>query len=156
MIYIEPLTQEYHEHEDGYGADTLVRRTSRYSCSPARARNSNSVVVSAYRGGSEPYGIYLDEGVCGQVGEVRLVEPDGDCCSFTDLQVADAFRGKGYGKAALRCVLEKFRRDGKYRRVRIHVNASNEAALNLYERSGFYATGFADLDHTLVVMERRI
>jgi ribosomal protein S18 acetylase RimI-like enzyme len=53
-----------------------------------------------------------------------------------DLLVDEQFRGRGYGKEALRLVDEKARQLG-LRQIGLHVFAENKVALGLYEKAGY-------------------
>lgn len=67
--------------------------------------------------------------------------PDMECYDFSQLFIDERYQGKGYGKAAIKAVLDEMRKDGRYRKVDLCYIEGNEAAKQLYE--GF---GFAEID----------
>jgi ribosomal protein S18 acetylase RimI-like enzyme len=56
-----------------------------------------------------------------------------------DIEVDEAFRGRGYGRAAL-LALEPLARELGYDTVGLHVFGDNEVARNLYRTSGYVET----------------
>lgn len=66
------------------------------------------------------------------------------------LMIAEGYRGKGYGKAALLAILEEAKaRD--FSRIKLSTNPENVKAIKLYERVGFRATGETDDDEAVYV-----
>lgn len=61
-------------------------------------------------------------------------EVGGLCLFIEEIYVLEPFQGKGYGKQALRALMEKF---PKVKRVRLEVTPSNEGAKKLYASLGF-------------------
>lgn len=70
--------------------------------------------------------------------EYGVTDP-GDCSLF-GMWVDPAFRGTGVARALVDAVVAQARADGK-RRLVLHVVGDNAAAIALYEREGFVATG---------------
>ena len=91
------------------------------------------------------YGIANDEQIVG----VALVREFTDEPVGYDLQqfMIDArFQGKGYGKEALRLILDKLKEEGKYQTVEVCVKKQATAALRVYEKVGFVDSGYVDSD----------
>ena len=60
---------------------------------------------------------------------------------FTNLLIHRDHQRKHYGENAVARVLEEFRRDGRYDRVKLHVAPGNAGAIALYEKVGFRCLG---------------
>ncbi len=63
-----------------------------------------------------------------------------ECYDFSQLFIDERYQGKGYGKAAVKAVLDAMRQDGRYRKVDLCYIEGNEAAKKLYESFGFVET----------------
>ena len=96
---------------------------------------------------------------CG--GRVYLIENDGTAVGlalvreFTeepfgyDLQqfmIDGRFQNRGYGSQALKLILDALRKEGKYDHVEVCVKKEDTDAIRLYERCGFYDSGYLDED----------
>ena len=96
---------------------------------------------------------------CG--GRVFLIENDGIAVGlalvreFTeepfgyDLQqfmIDGRFQNRGYGSQALKLILDELRKEGKYDHVEVCVKKEDTDAIRLYERCGFYDSGYLDED----------
>jgi RimJ/RimL family protein N-acetyltransferase len=86
------------------------------------------------------YSILDQEGatVVGMIwfGVFQRVQPLG---YILDFKIDEAFRGQGYGTAALRATEDKIRAL-EIKRVALHVFGHNHAARALYEKMGYHAT----------------
>jgi ribosomal protein S18 acetylase RimI-like enzyme len=60
-------------------------------------------------------------------------------CFIWDIEVVEAARGHGYGRAAL-AALEPIARDLGYDAIGLHVFGDNEIARGLYRSSGYVET----------------
>lgn len=76
--------------------------------------------------------------------------PDLEAYNFSQLFIDERYQGRGYGKAAVRLVLEAMKQDGTYRKVVIFYIEGNDAAKNLYAQFGFVET---DRDGDEIIME---
>lgn len=76
--------------------------------------------------------------------------PELDCYDFSQLFIDERYQGRGYGKEAVKLVLDDMRRDGKYSKVALCYIEGNNAAKVLYERFGFVET---DRDEDEIIME---
>lgn len=66
--------------------------------------------------------------------------PDMGCYDFSQLFIDERYQGKGYGKEAVKMVLDVLKADGKYNKVVLCYIEGNEAAKKLYESFGFVET----------------
>lgn len=66
--------------------------------------------------------------------------PDMGCYDFSQLFIDERYQGKGYGKEAVKMVLDVLKADGKYNKVVLCYIEGNEAAQKLYESFGFVET----------------
>lgn len=76
--------------------------------------------------------------------------PDMKCYDFSQFFIDEQYQGKGYGKEAIRLVLDAMKADGKYNKVALCYIEGNEAAKKLYESFGFVET---DRDEDEIIME---
>ena len=76
--------------------------------------------------------------------------PEWECYDFSQLFIDERYQRRGYGKAAVRLVLDAMRKDGRYRKVTLCYIEGNEAAKRLYEQFGFAEV---DRDEDEIVME---
>lgn len=72
---------------------------------------------------------------------------------FSQLFIDEKHQGRGYGKEAVRLVLDKMKQDGKYQKVVLCYIEGNEAARKLYEGFGFTIT---DRDEDEIIMEMEL
>ena len=76
--------------------------------------------------------------------------PDMEAYNFSQLFIDERYQHKGYGKAAIKLVLDTMQQDGKYKKVVICYIEGNEASKNLYGSFGFVQT---DRDGDEIIME---
>ena len=76
--------------------------------------------------------------------------PDMECYDFSQFFIDERYQGKGYGRTAVRMVLDEMRADGRYNRVSLCYVEGNDAARKLYESFGFTET---ERDEDEIVME---
>ena len=96
----------------------------------------------------------LPEGLATSGHDVRSVVADGEVvgviwfgriegspsvCFVYDFEIAEAHRGRGYGRAAL-AALEPIATALGYDAIALHVFGDNEVARNLYQSSGYLET----------------
>jgi len=67
------------------------------------------------------------------------------------LMIDEQFQGQGYGKAAMKLLLDTFRADEKLKAVGISYEPHNEVARRLYAALGFVETGEMLDEETLAV-----
>lgn len=116
--------------------------------------NAESVLAEAYiyRDDSLAYVIYFNETIVGLV-IIRVFPAEDHPYSFTDLFIADNFQRLGYGKLAVKAIIDKFRRERKSNLVRIEVHDSNEFARKVYTQCGFTEVTKAEWDNHFLVMQ---
>lgn len=76
--------------------------------------------------------------------------PDLAVYNFSELFIDERYQGRGYGKAAVKMVLDTMKQDGKYTRVDTCYIEGNDAAGKLYESFGFTEI---DRDGDEIIME---
>lgn len=79
--------------------------------------------------------------------------PDMECYDFSQIFIDEHFQGNGYGKAAVKLVLEEMREDGRFSKVDLCYIEGNLAARRLYEELGFVET---ERDGDEIIMEMKL
>lgn len=103
----------------------------------------------AYRDqNSRAFIIYDDETPVGMCLYYDL--PEMECYDFSQIFIDERYQGRGYGKAAVRLVLNALKQDGKYNKVDLCYIEGNDTAKKLYEQFGFIEI---DRDEDEVIME---
>lgn len=99
-----------------------------------------------YRTQCQPFGIYADEKVVGYV--MAIYDYDIPEYDIWHMMIDESQQGKGYGKAALKLLLDyiKDKPFGDSDRVALTCNKDNTVALELYKSMGFELTGNSDED----------
>lgn len=99
-----------------------------------------------YRNQCQPFGIYQDEEMVGYV--MVIYDYDVPEYDIWHMMIDRAQQGKGYGKEALKRVLEYIATKpfGESNRVALTCNKQNIPGLTLYQSLGFEATGNVDGD----------
>ena len=99
-----------------------------------------------YRTQCQPFGIYADEKVVGYV--MAIYDYDIPEYDIWHMMIDESQQGKGYGKAALKLLLDyiKDKPIGDSDRVALTCNKDNTVALELYKSMGFELTGNSDED----------
>ncbi len=137
LVNIDPdnwrLSLQVAESQKTYVANTTVMLARAYAYRDCRSR---------------AFVIYEDETPVGMGLYYDL--PELECYDFSQLFIDWRYQGRGYGKAAIRLVLDAMRRDGKYDKVILCYVEGNDAVKHLYERFGFVET---DREDDEIVME---
>lgn len=100
--------------------------------------NSAVMLARAYayrKQRSRAFVIYEDETPVGMGLYYDL--PDMECYDFSQFFIDARYQGNGYGKAAVKAVLDAMRKDGRYSKVDLCYIEGNDAAKKLYEGFGF-------------------
>lgn len=99
-----------------------------------------------YRNQCQPFGIYEDEEMVGYV--MVIYDYDVPEYDIWHMMIDAAQQGRGYGKEALKRVLEYIATKpfGASNRVALTCNKQNIPGLTLYQSLGFEATGNVDGD----------
>lgn len=66
--------------------------------------------------------------------------PEEESYDFSQIFIDRRCQGRGYGKEAVRLVLDEMRRDGKYKKVTVCYVEGNDASRRLFEQFGFVET----------------
>jgi diamine N-acetyltransferase len=109
--------------------------------------NAVSLAQAAYETGAYPFGLWDGDTLVGFAQVIdcrehlyRAAEDPADAVYVWRLMIAEAFQGRGYGRAAMEALIGWARERG-VAEVSIHAVAENAVALGLYERLGFRRTG---------------
>ena len=104
-----------------------------------------------YRNQCQPFGIYQDEEMVGYV--MVIYDYDVPEYDIWHMMIDRAQQGKGYGKEALKRVLEYIATKpfGESNRVVLTCNQQNIPGLRLYRSLGFQETGNVDEDEIEMV-----
>ena len=99
-----------------------------------------------YRNQCQPFGIYQDEEMVGYV--MVIYDYDVPEYDIWHMMIDEARQGRGYGKEALKRVLEYIATKpfGESNRVVLTCNQQNIPGLRLYRSLGFQETGNVDED----------
>ena len=89
------------------------------------------------------WGIYLDDAIVG-LAMLHDLEDEPSCYHLCQFLIDAAEQGKGYGQQALQLILSSCRREGKFPRVEVCVKKEDAVAIHVYEKAGFYNTGYID------------
>jgi GNAT superfamily N-acetyltransferase len=128
----------------GYAED-LVRD---FGLSPeAASAKADADTERLLPGGRRPddHSIFVIEVDGERAGELWLApreEDSGPCLFIYDISVDEAYRGRGYGKAAMAFAEDEARRRG-FDRVALWVGGRNEVARGLYRSLGYEENGVA-------------
>lgn len=120
----------------------LKREQKKYVSHPIRSLAQAYV----YRDQCQPFGIYCD--AC-MVGYVMVIYDDTTLqYAIWHMMIDRSQQGRGFGKAALRLVLEYIKKKpfGDSDSVVLTCNKKNDHALGLYRALGFVLTGNEDED----------
>ena len=104
-----------------------------------------------YRNQCQPFGIYQDEEMVGYV--MVIYDYDVPEYDIWHMMIDETRQGKGYGKEALKRVLEYIETQpfGESNRVALTCNQQNDPGLRLYRSLGFKETGNVDEDEIELV-----
>ena len=104
-----------------------------------------------YRNQCQPFGIYQDEEMVGYV--MVIYDYDVPEYDIWHMMIDEARQGRGYGKEALKRVLEYIgtKPFGESNRVVLTCNQQNIPGLRLYRSLGFQETGNVDEDEIELV-----
>lgn len=93
-----------------------------------------------------PFGIYAADKMVGYV--MVIYDYDEEAYNIWHMMIDSDFQGNGYGKGALRKILEYIASApfGSSKTVLLTCNPENEAAYKLYQKIGFTETGRSDDD----------
>ncbi len=80
-------------------------------------------------------------------------ESDDGTAQLYRFMIESDHQGRGYGKAALRAVLDEIRALGHIRRVLICYEPENEGARQLYAKAGFIEDGLDEDGEMIAVLE---
>lgn len=108
-----------------------------------------------YRSDSTAYAICSDGAPVGLV-ILRDRPEEGYPYSFTGIFIADDQQRKGFGRAAVEAVMEKFRQERLRGEVEIQVHCQNGPALKIYRSCGFEEIRRAQWNADFLVMRAKL
>jgi len=79
--------------------------------------------------------------------------PELEAFDFSQLFIDERYQGRGYGKAAVKRVLDILKHDGQYRKVVLCYIEGNNAAKKLFEQYGFEEI---DRNEDEIIMELKL
>ncbi len=148
MTELRPITEE--NFMDAFNL-RLASRQEKFVSHPIRSLAQAYV----YRNQCQPFGIYAANKMVGYV----MVIYDYDIPEYDiwHMMIDASEQGRGYGSAALDCVIAYIRTKpfGDSDRVALTCSKNNSAARKLYESKGFSATGIEDEDEVELSMNVR-
>lgn len=89
------------------------------------------------------WGIYHGDTIVG-LAMLHDLEEEPSCYHLCQFMIDATQQGKGYGQQALQQILTLCRREGKFPRVEVCVKKEDAVAIHVYEKAGFYDTGYID------------
>ncbi len=147
MVTLEPMTPEVYERWraasiTGYAADKV--RIGAWPAETAEARSAEAYAALLPDGlatpGHDLRSIVADTGeVVGVLWFAPSDHPSGTVAFIYDIEIDAAFRGRGFGRAAM-AALEPLVRSLGYDAIALHVFGDNEVARTLYRTSGYRET----------------
>ena len=147
MVTLEPMTAEaferwYRGAIASYAADKV--RVGTWPEDEAMDRSARAFAALLPDGrataGHELRSIVTEAGeVVGVLWFATTDELAGDIAFIYDIEIDEAFRGRGYGRAAM-LALEPLARSLGFASIGLHVFGDNEVARNLYRSTGYRET----------------
>jgi len=88
---------------------------------------------------ARPFCIYDDDVM---VGFLMLeCDESENTCEIWNLMIDEKYQGKGYGKAAVKAVIEYFKANPVFENLYVTTLPENLVAIKMFESCGFYLTG---------------
>jgi diamine N-acetyltransferase len=115
------------------------------------AANVYSLAEAKADGVSHPRAIYADDQLVGFT--MYCFEPEDGTGYIDRLMVAAEHQAQGYGRAAMREVIERLQTIPECQRIRTSFHPENEVAEALYASLGFKKTGELDEGEVVMVIE---
>lgn len=103
------------------------------------ASNAVSIAQAKVQPECLPYAVYSDEELVGFV--MYCVDVDDNEYWLYRLMIDRKHQGKGYGKEALKIVLNNMKKDKSRNKIYLGVHLESKAAVGLYESLGFKFDG---------------
>ena len=143
MVSLKPVTKE------NFYACLELEREEWFFVGDAYAVLADAYL---YRETSLAYAIYLDKDIIGMV----ILDEKGTegVYEFTDLFIADNYKGKGHAAEAMRAILDHFMKKGA-KAVRMQVNKENAIAIHVYQKCGFEEDGTVPWNEEFLFMRKK-
>ena len=103
------------------------------------ASNSYSSAQAAYQKNCYPLGVYSEASMIGFA--MYALDPDEGSPWIYRFMIASAHQGKGYGRAALRQLIEFIQETESAGQISLSYKQDNDPARKLYASAGFVETG---------------
>ena len=116
------------------------------------ADNAYSLAEAKYRPECVPLAICSDDEVIGFMMYHTPCEDDNDYWFFR-FMIDRSHQGKGYGRTAMRLVLDRIKQDKEHNRIFLSFAPENTVAKELYESMGFAPDGRVIDDEIVYVLE---
>lgn len=97
---------------------------------------------------SRAFWIYNDDSAVGM--GLYYDCPERESYDFCQILIDKHFQRRGYGKAAVKLVLDEMRKDGKFNKVTLNYVEGNDASRKLFEQFGFHEI---EKEYDEIVME---
>lgn len=127
----------------------LITKENEFECIALRPRedqltlvasNSDSLLHAVKETTSKPYGIYVDDLMVGFVLFDNEIYSDGYYWILR-FMIDEKYQGKGYGKSAIKEVINKLKNRMDCKQIRVSHVPHNIVANRLYKACGFQDTG---------------
>ena len=108
--------------------------------------SSVGIMARAYamRGqNARAYAIAYEKNIVG-VLLVRDLEEEPACYDLQQFLIDYRYQNKGYGKQALRLIIDQLEREHKYDCIEVCVKMNDAAAIHIYQKVGFTDSGYID------------
>lgn len=115
------------------------------------ASNMYSLAEAKADGVSNPLAIYADDEMVGFI--MYWLDSESGIGYIDRLMVDARFQGRGYGRAAMREVLQRLKSSPRCRRIRTSYAPQNTTAEALYESLGFNKNGQIDGGEVVTILE---
>ena len=114
--------------------------------------NAESLALAWFnRENTRPFCIYAGDEM---VGFVMLLNDEPDkSCEIWQFMIDEKYQGKGYGKAAVKAIIEYVKGYPVFETINLGAFPDNDAAIKFYENCGFTLTGEVLDDGDEVVLE---
>ncbi len=120
------------------------------------ASNLYSIAESKVNPCYTPYAIYLDDTVIGfAMTDYDPALDEKNKYWVPRLMIDSRYQGKGYGKEAMKIVINDLKSKVDCRYIRLSTDPSNKHAIKFYESIGFVKTG-EWLEETEIILEYRV
>lgn len=113
------------------------------------APNARSLAKAyVYYDEAMPFAVYNEESMIGFT--LLRYYDEGNSYIIDQFMIDERFQGRGYGKQAMKLVIERIKNEGKYSKIILCYIDGDEIAKKLYSDLGFHHTGEVDENEILM------